>query len=80
MLTKLMELSKEELDKLWLPNVGDEYYIPNINNDVGYSKLTWDNFIAEMYAWRRGMIFKEKEDAVRTAKELIDTLEVNNEK
>mgnify|MGYP004512861801 CR=1 FL=1 len=59
----------------WEPKKGDYFYTPNIHNpspELRYSKLTWEGSDQDLYLFKNGLAFKEKEAAVYTAERILD--------
>ena len=59
--------------KLWKPNFGERYYVPHILYRDLWDCYSWDDEEYDEELYKRGVVFKTKEEAVMAAKKMLET-------
>ena len=60
----------------WKPtNEGEWYYTPALDTESGCYTVYWENDDTDKRRYRRGLIFKTREEAIAVSKKMLDILE-----
>lgn len=60
----------------WKPtNEGEWYYTPALDTESGCYTVYWENDDTDKRRYRRGLVFKTREEAIAVSKKMLDILE-----
>ena len=60
----------------WKPtNEGEWYYTPALDTESGCYTVYWENNDTDERRYRRGLVFKTREEAIAVSKKMLDILE-----
>ena len=60
----------------WKPtNEGEWYYTPALDTESGCYTVYWENNDTDKRRYRRGLVFKTREEAIAVSKKMLDILE-----
>ena len=60
----------------WKPtNEGEWYYTPALDKESGCYTVYWENDDTDKRRYRRGLVFKTREEAIAVSKKMLDILE-----
>ena len=60
----------------WKPtNEGGRYYTPALDTESGCYTVYWENDDTDKRRYRRGLVFKTREEAIAVSKKMLDILE-----
>lgn len=62
------------VDYVWKPKREERYFCPSINNDSLFIEMTWINDMADNKYFKRGLVFKTKEEAIACAKKMLESI------
>lgn len=63
----------------WKPEYNEKYYIPSINNAVGYNDFYWKGDDSDDKYYNLGLVFKSKEEAIALGQKMLAVAKENNE-
>ena len=63
----------------WKPEYNEKYYIPSINNAVGYNDFYWKGDDSDDKYYNLGLVFKSKEEAIALGQKMLVVAKENNE-
>lgn len=71
----LLVLGRLEIIKLrWKPEYGEDYFIPDISSYSNISIARWYDTDGNEMHYRRGIVYKTREEAVRAAEKMLAAL------
>lgn len=71
----LLVLGRLEIIKLrWKPEYGENYFIPDISSYSNISIARWYDTDGNEMHYRRGIVYKTREEAVRAAEKMLAAL------
>lgn len=71
----LLVLGRLEIIKLrWKPEYGEDYFIPDISSYSNISIAQWYDTDSNEMHYRRGIVYKTREEAVRAAEKMLAAL------
>ena len=77
---KRLLTGEDKIIKLpWKPKEGETYYSPAINDEDNYWPNTWLNDNIDKIRYRRGLVFKTKEEAINMAEKMLAAAQEKNE-
>lgn len=69
-LYKLLTGKSKIKKPLWKPNIGDRYYVPNLErHDI--IKGNWDDTSFDSYRYNNGLVFRTEEEAQNMLNEIL---------
>ena len=63
----------------WKPKDGETYYIPAIGGEFGYYTVYWFGGNGDKLRYRRGLVFRTKEEAIAMTKKLLAVVKEKRE-
>ena len=63
----------------WKPTKGEKYYVPHILDRDLWDCYSWDDEEYDEELYKRGVVFKTKEEAVMAAKKMLAALQEAND-
>ena len=75
-LEKLITGENVVANRPWKPtNEGERYYTPALDTESGCYTFYWENDDTDKRRYRRGLVFKTREEAIAVSKKMLNILE-----